>query len=130
MLVEGLKANLISISQLCDEGMSVKFNKEKCIVIDQLQNKILEGRRSQDNCYMITSGKTCYVTISGTTDIWHQKLGHPSLRAMQKLMAADAVRGLPKFKIIDDGLCKASLKNVPMILCKFQKIIVAAFVLR
>lgn len=71
MLVEGLKTNLISISQLCDEGMSVKFNKEKCMVIDQQQNKILEGRRSQDNCYMITSGRTCCVTISGTTDIWH-----------------------------------------------------------
>lgn len=111
MLVEGLKTNLISISQLCDEGMSVKFNKEKCMVIDQQQNKILEGRRSQDNCYMITSGRTCCVTISGTTDIWHQKLGHPSLRAMQKLMAADAIRGMPKFKVTDDGLCKACLTD-------------------
>lgn len=33
-LVEGLSANLISISQLCDEGYSVKFSKEKCEVLN------------------------------------------------------------------------------------------------
>ena len=30
--VEGLKANLISISQICDEGLTVNFLKSKCHV--------------------------------------------------------------------------------------------------
>ena len=29
-LVEGLKANLVSISQLCDEGLMVRFTKDEC----------------------------------------------------------------------------------------------------
>ena len=33
-LVEGLSANLISISQLQNQGYSVKFSKEKCEVVD------------------------------------------------------------------------------------------------
>ena len=32
--VDGLKANLISISQLCDQDLFVKYTKDKCIVID------------------------------------------------------------------------------------------------
>ena len=33
LLVDGLKANLISIGQLCDQDLFVKFTKDKCIVI-------------------------------------------------------------------------------------------------
>ena len=34
LLVDGLKANLISISQLCDQDLFAKYTKDKCIVID------------------------------------------------------------------------------------------------
>ncbi|XP_059627319.1 uncharacterized protein LOC132270131 [Cornus florida] len=34
LLVEGLKHNLLSVSQLCDSGKEVCFNKERCNVID------------------------------------------------------------------------------------------------
>ena len=35
LLVEGLKANLINIGQLCDQNLFVKFTKDRCIVLDQ-----------------------------------------------------------------------------------------------
>ncbi|KAA0043626.1 Retrovirus-related Pol polyprotein from transposon TNT 1-94 [Cucumis melo var. makuwa] len=38
-LVEGLSANLISISQLQNQGYSVKFSKEKCEVVDEFENQ-------------------------------------------------------------------------------------------
>lgn len=31
LLVEGLKANLIRISQICDQGFTVNFDKENCL---------------------------------------------------------------------------------------------------
>ena len=34
LFVGGLKANLISINQLCDQDLFVKFTKDKGIVID------------------------------------------------------------------------------------------------
>ena len=34
LLVNGLKVNLISISQLCDHNFFVQFTKDKCSVID------------------------------------------------------------------------------------------------
>ena len=41
LLVDGLKHNLISISQLCDKDYNVNFDKTECIISDALTNKIL-----------------------------------------------------------------------------------------
>ncbi|XP_024020928.1 uncharacterized protein LOC112091467 [Morus notabilis] len=53
LLVEGLKANLISISQLSDQEPFVSFSKDKCRMIDEEENCVMEGSRSSDNCYML-----------------------------------------------------------------------------
>ena len=55
VLVEGLIVNLISVSQLYDDGLHVRFTKEKCMIFDQNQYQIMEGRRSSDSCYVLTS---------------------------------------------------------------------------
>ena len=54
LLVEGLKSILISISQLCDQDLFVKFTKDKCIVLpsnldcvafrDRAKGSVLESR--------------------------------------------------------------------------------------
>ncbi|XP_019095581.1 PREDICTED: uncharacterized protein LOC109130466 [Camelina sativa] len=51
-LVNGLKANLIIVSQLCDEGLDVTFTKKDCKAVDQQGSVKLRGRRSGNNCYM------------------------------------------------------------------------------
>ena len=33
--VDGLKANRICVSQLCDQGYSVDFREDNCVVIDK-----------------------------------------------------------------------------------------------
>ena len=48
--VEGLKANLIGISQLCDQKLIVKFTKNTCKVLNKSGEVLLEGSRSSDNC--------------------------------------------------------------------------------
>ena len=35
LLVDGLKANLISINQLCDQDLFVKFTNDRCVVLDR-----------------------------------------------------------------------------------------------
>ena len=55
--VDELKVNLISISQICDLNLNlnVKFKRKKCVVIDDDGKCILEGFRSPDNFYTLTS---------------------------------------------------------------------------
>jgi len=45
LLVDGLKANLISISQLCAKGMNIIFRPSKCIIIDCEENLLFEALR-------------------------------------------------------------------------------------
>ncbi|KAI3465123.1 hypothetical protein Pfo_021786 [Paulownia fortunei] len=53
LYVEGLKANLISISQLCDQNLFVKFTKDIYQVFDETNKCVLTGLRSFDNCYLL-----------------------------------------------------------------------------
>ena len=39
-LVDGLKHNFLSISQLCDKGHQVWFSNEACVVSDKEDNKV------------------------------------------------------------------------------------------
>ena len=51
LYVEGLRVNLLSISQICDEDFMVLFSKGKCLVMDESRKKLISGVRTLDNCY-------------------------------------------------------------------------------
>ncbi|KAG9442374.1 hypothetical protein H6P81_018228 [Aristolochia fimbriata] len=105
LLVHGLQANLISISQLCDENLQVHFTSEKCLVADHERNLVMEGVRTGDNYYKLIEKLYCYTASSDNADIWHRKLGHVHFRHIQKLIKHAAVKGLPEIKNIQDKHC-------------------------
>ena len=51
LLVEGLKHNLISISQLCDKGFKVMFEPNNCLIYDAHCSIVLIGKRV-NNIYL------------------------------------------------------------------------------
>ncbi|KAI9198828.1 hypothetical protein LWI28_022706 [Acer negundo] len=53
LFVDGLKVNLISISHLSDEGLSVLFSKIDCSILLLNGQTLLKGMRSNDNCYCL-----------------------------------------------------------------------------
>ena len=61
LLMNGLKVNLISISQLCDHNLFVKFTKDKCLVTNSINTCIMEGKNSLDNCYQHLVKKIRYL---------------------------------------------------------------------
>ena len=52
LLVEGLKHNLISISQLCDKGFKVMFEPNSCLICDAHGSIVLIGKRV-NNIYLL-----------------------------------------------------------------------------
>jgi hypothetical protein len=52
LLVKGLTVNLISISQLCDQGCKVEFTKGGCVVLNGCNQEVMRGDRSKDNCVL------------------------------------------------------------------------------
>ena len=110
--MQNKKFNLLSISQLCDKGNKVIFDKEKCEVQDESGTCILTTPRS-DNVYAMNANKfagskmQCLKALTEDSRLWHRKLGHISLHSMNKLVAKGLVRGLPDMKFQGDELCKA-----------------------
>ncbi|XP_073019396.1 uncharacterized protein [Primulina eburnea] len=100
--VEGLNSNLISISQLCDDNLLVKFDKHTCEVFDETNLCIMTGTRSSDNFYQIGEELSCKHAEVSELDLWHQKLGHASFKTMKNLSKYDAVRDLKKKTAEDD----------------------------
>lgn len=58
--MEGLNANLINISQVCDYKCIVKLIKKDCTMYDDLGNTLIRGIRLKDSCFFIgTHLKVC-----------------------------------------------------------------------
>src|SRR3954470_18962107 len=53
LLVDGLKHNLLSISQLCDKGYKVLFDKNACRLYDSDMTNIIAKDYRKSNIYMI-----------------------------------------------------------------------------
>ena len=62
LLVENLKYNLISISQLCDNGFSVQFDKHSCSVKRSTEEIILTGKRC-GNTYKVSWNDQPYAPV-------------------------------------------------------------------
>ncbi|RDY05653.1 hypothetical protein CR513_10486, partial [Mucuna pruriens] len=92
-----IEHNLLSISQLCDSGYDVSFNKEKCIVRDYNDSIIFSVKR-QNNLYKIdltnltNQNVTSLVSINDYQWTWYKKFGHASLRLISKLKKHNLVR--------------------------------------
>ena len=57
LLVDGLKHNLLSISQLCDKGFKVIFEFSHCIIKDSQNDKIIFMGHRNENVYTIDISK-------------------------------------------------------------------------
>ena len=77
-LVDKLKYNLVSISELCDKGYRINFEKYKCFIFDYSNNVIYTENRIA-NVYKIDivssfNGGNCLVAKDNNIKwIWHKK---------------------------------------------------------
>ncbi|KAJ9561558.1 hypothetical protein OSB04_006718 [Centaurea solstitialis] len=113
--VDGLKHNLISVSQLCDNGMDVKFNIKYCILYkaDTLI-EVMRANRRGDLYLLIFDAidekeEICLMSSVKNEEawLWHTKFYHLNFHNLEKLVRLKLVKGLPKIKFEKDHLCSA-----------------------
>lgn len=75
LLVKGLSANLLSINQLCDEGLDDKFDRQNCVIYKS-GKEYLAGKRAGNDYYLVTPSIICNSVSLSSAELWHQKLGH------------------------------------------------------
>ena len=87
MYVDGLKHNLLSVSQMCDQGNEVFFSSKECVVRELDMGKIvIKGTRTPRNMYILKGGQEqCYLGKSKENWLWHKILGHLSFSHCNKI---------------------------------------------
>jgi hypothetical protein len=118
-LVDGLKHNLLSISQLCDKGFLVTFSREACVVSKVGNNNVVMTGFRRGNVYIADFSSTSSDTITclfskASKDeswLWHKKLSHLNFKVMNDLVRKDLARGIPQVEFSKDGLCDACQKG-------------------
>lgn len=99
LLVKGLKHNLLSVSQICNQGHNVVFSTKDCEIRNSSSGERVEkGVRTLDNIYILNKIQEdkCYLSQTDETWLWHKGLGHTSFDNLININKINAVRDIPK----------------------------------
>ena len=118
-LVDGLKHNLLSVSQFTDKGYEVNFKIAQCNIINKKDKKLSIKRVRKGNLFIAdlfsaSKGEVrCFYSKASTEDncLWHKRLSHINFKTMNSLVKREMVRGLPDMKFCKEGHCEACEKG-------------------
>jgi hypothetical protein len=109
-LVQSLGYNLLSVSQLLDDGFEVLFRPGGSRILDSRGDLVCmvipEGhvfRADFSQC----SGVECCFLAGSSCELWkwHRKLGHLSFDLLSRLSKHNLVRGLPRLRLEKGWVC-------------------------
>ena len=109
LFVEGLKHNLISVSQVCDRGCEVFFTSKDCKIKSVASGQLVaKGIRIENNVYVLKEEKEeCHLSKYDESRLWHRRLGHLNFDHLIKLRNTGAVKYFPKISKPYDFVCKS-----------------------
>ena len=96
-LVEGLKHNLLSVSQIVEKGYMLEFKDGKRFIKNQMGRLVASRNLSRGNVYELntTIGK-CLVARIDENWLWHKRFCHINFDNILKISRVNAVRDLPR----------------------------------
>ena len=109
--VPTITKNLVSVGQIVDQGMEVRFTHLGCF-IEEEGCGIAQGRRD-GRMFILDS------TIGGSAmfpkgqkaesdiDLWHKRIGHANYQRLEVLQSKQVVFRLPKFSAQKVQICEA-----------------------
>jgi hypothetical protein len=109
-LVDRLRYNLLSVSQLCDTDLSVLFCNSDSRVLDSSDKHVYGisriGNVFQADFSSAQSSSRCLISQS-SSELWkwHRRLGHLSFNLLCRLSGLGLLRGLPLLKFECDLVC-------------------------
>nr|GEX35808.1 retrovirus-related Pol polyprotein from transposon TNT 1-94 [Tanacetum cinerariifolium]GEX37519.1 retrovirus-related Pol polyprotein from transposon TNT 1-94 [Tanacetum cinerariifolium] len=111
--VNGLKYNLISISQLCDAKYIVQFDDKQGIIFNANKEiNLIAPRRNDvyvlDMSALTLNGACFFAKASESVNwLWHKRLLHLNFKNINKLAKQNQVLGLPSLVYSKDKPCTA-----------------------
>ena len=122
--MEGLKHNLLSVSQICDNGYSISFNAKGCYIKNGKDRIIASGLRMRGNLYNLIDStiqetslvNTCLMSQVEENWLWHRRLGHLNFDNLARISKNKKVRGLPQITK-PESICEECVKGKQTRVC-------------
>ncbi|GJX41358.1 retrovirus-related pol polyprotein from transposon TNT 1-94 [Tanacetum coccineum] len=98
--VNGLKYNLVSISQLCDAKYIVQFDEKKGIIFNSNKEVVMIAPRVRD-VYVLdmtsSAQESCFFAkaFENLNWLWHKGLSHLNFKTINQLAKQNLIIGLP-----------------------------------
>jgi hypothetical protein len=108
LFVEGLKHNILSVIQFCDQGCEVIFTSKDCkIKTVNSRQLVAKGIRKENNVYVLKEEKEeCHLSKYDESWLWHRRLGHIQFDHLIKLKNLEVVKDIPRISKPQDSMCK------------------------
>jgi hypothetical protein len=108
LLVDGLKHNLLIVSQMCDRGCEVLFTSKDCKINSVNSGQVVDKDiRTKNNVYVLKENREeCHLRKHDECWLWHRRLGHLNFDHLIKLKNLDAVKYLLRISKPQDLICK------------------------
>jgi hypothetical protein len=109
LFFDGLKHNLLSVSQVCDKGCEVTFTAKGCkIKIVNTGEMIAKEVRTKNNVYVLKEDKEeCYLIKFDEIWLWHRRLGHLNFDHIVKLNNEGVVKYIPIISKPHNSICES-----------------------
>jgi len=117
LCVDGLKNNLLSISQLCDKGFEIEFNKNCCLICEVIFGEVVHIGKRIGNIYMLNIEKATFHELSFLVSkiddywLWHRRATHINMHHFNHQVKKDLVMGIQKHKFEKNKSCEACQKG-------------------
>ncbi|GJV06250.1 retrovirus-related pol polyprotein from transposon TNT 1-94 [Tanacetum coccineum] len=114
--VDGLKYNLISISQLCDAKYIVQFDEKKGPIFNSNKEVVMIAPRVRD-VYVLdmtsSAQESCFFAkaFENLNWLWHERHAHLNFKTFNKLAKQNLVIGLPPLVYSKDKPCSSCKKG-------------------
>src|SRR5579883_2708286 len=110
ILVDSLHFNLLSISQLLEDGFEVLFKKGFSRILDH-QGDLVCHISPFGHVFRVdfskSFGSALCLMANPSSELWkwHRRLGHLSFDLLARLSSLELIRGLPKLKFQKNLVC-------------------------
>ena len=91
LYVDSLKHNLLSISQLCDKGFKIEFNRNYCLISEAIFGKVVHIDKKIGNIYMLNVEHASFHKLSFLVSkidyswLWHRRAAHINMHHLKSI---------------------------------------------
>jgi hypothetical protein len=93
-----MKHNLLSVSQMCDQGHKVTFDSQKCEIRREGSRKLVStAARTSNNIYVLSEigNEKCCLGKEDESWLWHIRMGHIHFDNLVKFIKRELVIEIP-----------------------------------